>query len=398
LERLAAKSLFLVEDQSLNFIRSLAGKIDWKDRLIGILGARGTGKTTLLLQRIKQQNARGVAGVYLSLDDIYFTANRLSDTVEELLQRGITTFYLDEVHRYPDWAREIKNLYDYHKEVKIIFTGSCITDILRQNTDLSRRAIQYELPGLSYREYLQFTGVFDTPMIKWEDILSNHAEIATHLRSHFKPLQHFREYLQTGYYPFFAENLHTYSIRLQQVVQLTIESDLQFMEGFDSHHTRKIYQLFYILATNVPFKPNITKLAEKTDIHRNTLVRYLHYLEKARLINSLSATGKSISILQKPDKIFLENTNLHFALSTEKADKGSLRESFFLNQLRHAGHTVSLPPQGDFLVDGKDTVEVGGRDKSASQLHNVPHAWIAADDIEAGSFQKIPLWLFGMLY
>jgi uncharacterized protein len=392
------KSNALVAEQSVKIIRPLKDTIDWSDRLIGVLGPRGTGKTTLLLQRLKEEYGINKNAIYISLDDIYFSDNRFIEVAEYFIPRGIDTFFLDEVHKYSDWAREIKNLYDFHKKIRIVFTGSCITDILRQNADLSRRAVQYEMPGLSYREFLEFTGVIKLQPLKLNELLSKHAEIALDLAAQFRPLQHFHDYLKFGYYPFFTENRKTYGVRLEQIVKLTIENDMRFMEGFDPNNTRKIFQLFYILATNVPFKPNISKLSDKTGIHRNTLVLYLHYLEKAKLISSLSASGKSISNLQKPDKIFLENTNLHFALSPESANKGSIRESFFLNQLRNSGHNVSLPMQGDFFVDGKYTFEVGGKDKTAAQVTNVRNSWTANDDIEAGALHKLPLWLFGMLY
>jgi len=338
MEKLLAKSNILIQNQELTFIRSLSDKIDWKDRLIGILGARGTGKTTLLVQHIKQQFGMGSQAAYLSLDDIYFTSNRLIDFAERFRQQGGKALFLDEVHKYPDWAKEVKNIYDFYKDLSIVFTGSSVMDLIRQNADLSRRAVQYELTGLSYREFLKFSGIANLPFFSLSDLFSRHEQIATDLVAGFKPLQHFNDYLIFGYYPFFAENRRTYPIRLEQVIRLIIETDLQFVEGFDPHNSRKIYQLLYILATNVPFKPNISKLSEKIGIHRNTLTQYLHYLDKARLINSLTATGKSISTLQKPDKIFLENTNLHYTLSPDKVDKGALRESFFLNQVMNADH------------------------------------------------------------
>jgi predicted AAA+ superfamily ATPase len=398
MEKLVAKSNILVQNQSLTFTRSLASKIDWQDRLIGILGARGTGKTTLLLQHIKQQFGIGQEAVYLSLDDIHFTSNRLIDFAETFRQQGGKVLFLDEVHKYPDWAKEVKNLYDFYKDLNIVFTGSSVMDLLRQNTDLSRRAVQYELTGLSYREFLQFSDIVTLPNLSLNDLFSKHAQIAADLIATFKPLQHFNDYLVFGYYPFFSENRRTYPIRLEQVIKLIIETDLQFVEGFDPYNSRKIYQLLYILATNVPFKPNVSKLSEKIGIHRNTLIQYLHYLEKARLINSLTVAGKSISTLQKPDKIFLENTNLHYALSPDKVDKGALRESFFLNQLINAGHSVTLPLKGDFIIDEKFTVEIGGKGKTSEQIVNIPDSWIAADELESGAWNKIPLWLFGLLY
>lgn len=395
---LLARSNTLVSEQSLEIVRPLLKKIHWADRLIGIVGARGTGKTTLLLQRIKQQYGDTKNAIYLSLDDILFTENKLIDVARYFIPRGIEVFFLDEVHKYPQWAKEIKNLYDQYKKIHIVFTGSCITDILRQNADLSRRAVQYEMTGLSYREYLEFAGIATAQAHSLKDILVHHDEIAVEMVKKFKPLMHFRDYLQFGYYPFFIETKKTYPIRLEQIMKMTLESDLQFIEGFNPANTRKISQLFYILATNVPFKPNITKLSDKIGIHRNTLVQYLHYLEKAKLINSISAFGKSISTLQKPEKIFLENTNFHFALAPESTDKGSMREAFFLNQLKNAGHNVSLPLHGDFMVDGKNEFEIGGKNKTGKTVSPAKNFWVVNDDIETGALHKIPLWLFGMLY
>lgn len=394
MESLRIKSTFQISDLSLAIIRPIEEKIDWRDRLIGILGARGTGKTTLLLQKMKREYGLSNKAIFLSLDDIIFSSTLLVDVVSYYAARGTEAFYIDEVHKYPDWAREIKNIYDQYKKIKIVFTGSCITNIIRQNADLSRRAVQYEMPGLSFREYLEFAGIARITPLTLEEIKKDHQSIATELVRKIKPLVHFQDYLQYGYYPFFQENKDTYPIRLEQIVKMTIESDLRFMEGYDPSKSRKITQLFYILATNVPFKPNITKLSEKTGINRNTLVQYLHYLEMARLINFLSAKGPGISNLQKPDKIYLENTNLHFALSRSNADKGSIREAFFLNQLKNAGYSVSLPLKNDFLINNSDIFEIGGKNKKAVE----EGIWIVQDDIEIGAMNKIPLWIFGMLY
>ncbi|MEJ7740544.1 MAG: AAA family ATPase [Chitinophagaceae bacterium] len=398
IENLFQKSNLLVRNQQQNIVRSMMEKIDWTNRLIGILGARGTGKTTLLLQY-----ARGAFGpdnevLYLTLDDIYFSENRLSDVAARFSEEGGKLLLLDEVHKYPNWAREIKNSYDFYQDLKIIFTGSSISDMLRQNTDLSRRAVQYYLPGLSFREFLQFTGTGSFPAISLRDIVDKHVQIAGDMSGIFKPLLHFQHYLRYGYYPFFKENIHTYPIRLEQVVKMVIETDLQFVEGFSAANTRKIYQLLYILSVNVPFKPNVSKLSEKIGITRNTLVQYIYYLEKAKLINTLSTAGKSISILQKPDKIYLENTNLQYALSPETANKGTLRETFFLNQHLNAGYDIALPPAGDFKVNDQYVFETGGRGKTMDQVKDVPNAYVAADDMETGALRKIPLWLFGWMY
>lgn len=396
MDALLIKSNALLADQSLDIIRPIVEKIDWKDRLIGLLGARGTGKTTLILQKMKKEYGLTGKAMFLTLDDIYFSSSRLVDVVAYFTARGVEAFFIDEVHKYPDWAREIKNIYDQYKKIKIVFTGSCITDIIRQNADLSRRAVQYEMPGLSFREYLEFTGVIRMKSFTMEELLKSHQSIATEMLRQFQPLAHFQNYLRYGYYPFFQENKDTYPIRLEQIVKMTIENDLRFIEGYDPTKSRKITQLFYILATNVPFKPNITKLSEKTGINRNTLVQYLHYLEMARLVNFLSAKGPSISNLQKPDKIYLENTNLHYALSSNNADKGSIREAFFLNQVKNAGYSVSLPVKNDFLINEEELFEIGGKSKKGEATND--KLWVVQDDIEIGVLNKIPLWLFGMMY
>ena len=398
MEKLIEKSNLLISQQQMDFTRSVVSKIDWRDRLIGIMGARGTGKTTLLLQRLKTIFGVGNEGVYISLDDIYFTENRLYDLAVSFRQQGGKALFIDEVHKYPNWAREIKNIFDFDKEIQIVFTGSSVVDILRQNIDLSRRAIQYELPGMSFREYLEFEDFLHYPVISLSHLLQEHTSISAEISLRIKPLKYFSDYLVYGYYPFYRENPKTYHVRLQQMVNMIIENDMRFIEGFDISNSRKIYQLLYILATNVPFKPNVSKLSEKISLHRNTLVQYLHYLDKARLINMLNAAGKSISTLQKPDKIFLENTNLQAALAPENSDRGSQRESFFLNQLRNSGHQVSMPVSGDFLVDNTFTFEIGGKGKSMHQVKGTEKSYIAADEIEIGIGEKIPLWLFGFLY
>jgi len=398
MENIQIKSNLVVQQQSTDIVRPLIKKIDWDDRLIGILGARGTGKTTLMLQRIKLEYGLSNNALYITMDDIYFTANSLIDFAVEFRQNGGKILFIDEVHKYPDWAKEIKNIYDFYKDLKIVFTGSSIIDISRQNADLSRRAVQYELTGLSYREFLNFRGIINLDAISLADILNNHVEIANSIIGNFKPLQHFNDYLKHGYYPFFIENINTYHLRLEKVVRLIVEEDLQFIAGFNPHHSRKIYQLMYILSTNVPFKPNITNLSEKTGINRNMIIEYLHYLDNARLINSLTAAGKSISTLQKPDKIFLENTNLLFAISPNNTDKGALREAFFMNQLKNVGHSINLPLRGDFFIDDQLTFEIGGKGKSKKQLNGIENSFFAMDDMEAGIENKIPLWMFGLLY
>lgn len=398
MDKLIIKSAYLRKEVTDRHVRQLYERIDWSDRLIGILGARGTGKTTLLLQRLKLAHPLDRSALYVSLDDIYFATNTFIDLAERFRQRGGEVLFVDEVHKYVNWAREIKNIYDTYRDLRIVFTGSSVIDIYRQEADLSRRAVFYELTGLSFREYLSFSGVYDGDILELNQILEDHTQLAIELSKRFKPLQYFDTYLDYGYYPFFKENLRTYFIRIEQVIRLIVETELRFIDGFDVKMTSKVMQLLAILAENVPFQPNISKLSEKIGISRPTVVQYLHYLEKARLINTLNAAGASISILQKPEKIYLENPNLHRALTSFGSNRGSRRESFMLNQLRNAKHEVSLPPKGDFLIDRTITIEVGGKGKQKKQIKDVPQAFIAADDIEVGIDQKIPLWMFGLLH
>ncbi|MBM3178398.1 MAG: ATP-binding protein [Bacteroidetes bacterium] len=398
MQELIGKSALLVRNLRETYMRSLVKRIDWSDRLIGIVGARGTGKTTLLLQQLERLKCSPGEAVYITLDDLYFTEINLVSFAERFRAEGGRFLFIDEVHKYPMWAREIKNIYDTHRDLKIVFTGSSITDMLRQDGDLSRRSVLYELPGLSFREFLAFEKVVALPEVSLKELLKHHQELAHDWTLQFRPLKFFTEYLNLGYYPFYAENKSTYHIRIEQVVKMTIETDLRYIEGYDTANSRKIFKLLYILATNVPFKPNISSLSEKIGVHRNTLVQYINHLEKARLINTLGAVGKSVSTLQKPDKIFLENSNLQFALAPMRVNRGTLRETFFMNQLLHSRHQLSLPVKGDFLVDDEWNFEIGGRDKADLQIRGLKNGFIASDDIENGIGNRIPLWMFGFLY
>jgi len=398
MESLVQQSQQLVLNTNSDFKRFLFSKIQWDWRLIGILGARGCGKTTLILQYLKQKFGISNEAVYVSLDDFYFTENRLIDFIIKFRQLGGKHLFVDEVHKYPDWARELKNAYDRFPDLKIVFTGSSILDILKQDVDLSRRAVMYHLPGLSFREYLDFQNLGKFENYKLENILNSHQELALQITKEIKPLVYFADYLKYGYYPYFKENISLYPTRLSQTLKLIIENDLKFIEGYDAANARRIEQLLYILATNAPFKPNISKLSEKIGIYRSTLVQYLHYLEKAEIINSLYREGISISILQKPEKIFLGNTNISMLLGSNQSNKGSLRETFFLSQIK-VDHTVNLPAgEGDFIIDNKYLFETGGKNKTGRQIADIPDSFIVSDDMETGVYNKIPLWLFGFLY
>lgn len=387
----------LVGSISLDFKRYLFDYIQWDSRLIGIKGARGTGKTTLLLQWIKEQNLAPEKAAYFSLDDLYFTGHSLKDTVAEFYKNGGTILALDEVHKYKNWSLEIKNVYDFFPEVKIIFTGSSIIDISKQEGDLSRRALMYELPGLSYREYLSMLGIIDLPTVSLNDLLFNNAELKKKIPNSFRPLEHFSGYLNYGYYPFGLLDHSSVHQRINQLVRTIVEVDMAELKDFDIRNAKKLLQLIYVIAQQVPFKPNISSLATKTGIHRNSLNNYLHYLDQAKILSLVYPAGNSTALLQKPEKIFLNNTTLLVALSEQQSNRGTIRETFFLSQVLPL-YQVHLPQQGDFLINGKYTFEVGGKGKGQKQISGLENAWVVKDDIEFPMLKTIPLWMFGLLY
>ena len=389
----------LVRNVSLDFKRYLFDFIKWENRLIGIKGARGTGKTTLLLQWIKEQNLPTEKAAYFSLDDLYFTKNSLIETVSQFYKNGGLILVLDEVHKYKNWSQEIKNCYDFFPDLKIIFTGSSIIDITKQEGDLSRRALLYELVGLSFREYLKMLKIIDLPVFSIDDLLFNSDEIKKKIPKDFRPLNYFGNYLNYGYYPFGLEDTSSVHQRINQLIRTIVEIDMAELQDFDIRNAKKLLQLIYVIAQQVPFKPNISNLAIKTGIHRNTLNNYLYYLEQAKVISLLFPTGNSIATftLQKPEKIVLNNTTLLNALSEEKPLIGTVRETFFVSQLLTL-YKVKLSKQADFLVNDKYTFEIGGKSKGQKQIEGIENAWIVKDDIELPLLNTIPLWLIGLLY
>ena len=377
-------------DQPTRFLRD---KIDWSWRLVGVRGARGTGKTTLLLQQMKDLER----AVYLSLDDLYFSRHSLRNTVEALRRIGYRHFFLDEVHKYADWSREVKNLYDFFPDIMLVFTGSSIIELSKLDVDLSRRVVLYDLPGLSFREYLQFTGVYATPPVALDQVFSGHESLTRALALAFRPLEHFSVYLREGYYPYFLESRTNYHQRLRQVVRLVLETDIAQAEGAKVQQIQKLSRLLQFLASSTPFKPNIQHLARHLELDRATVLRYLSHLQKARLIGALNVSGGGLSALQKPEKIYLDNTNLAYALPDAPPDLGSLRETFLFNQLSCTASTTA-PDTADFFVNERYLLQVGGKGKKQKQLKGTPDGFLVLDDIETGVGNQIPLWLFGFLY
>ena len=397
MERLRALSRQMVEQTNSQFKRYLYSKIDWSNRLIVIKGARGVGKTTLILQYIRENYQNSETALYVSLDDIYFSANTIVGLTDTFYKAGGKALFLDEVHKYPSWSQEIKNIYDAYPSLKITFTSSSILQINKGYADLSRRVAEYILQGLSFREYLSVTGVMSHSPVSLQEILNSHNDIESEVTKQIRPLMHFQNYLKYGYYPFFLENQETFSQKLMAAINLTIENDLPATQAIDYASIYKLRKLLYILANSVPYKPNVSKLSEHIHTTRATVIQFLDYLKNAQIINLLNTDAIGTGYLAKPEKIYLHNTNIMYALAPETANKGNVRETFFLNQVGSM-HEVTLPLAGDFLVDKNTTIEIGGKSKTRKQISQIPGSYIAADDIEYGFGNKIPLWLFGFLY
>lgn len=376
------------------FVRYLYDAVDWNQSLILIKGVRSVGKTTLLLQHFKDNPDKSI---YLSLDDFYFESNRLLLLLEELYREGFRTFYLDEVHQYEYWSKDLKNIYDNYSDIQIIATGSSALQIEKGTADLSRRMTVYQLSGLSFREYLEFELELSFPVISLNELLENHQKYSTEINDLTDPLAHFQDYLKFGYYPFFQTDRKFYHQKLQQTIQLTLDVDLPSVETLNFSTVKGMKNLLFVLSQMVPYKPNIQTLSDKINSPRNSVLKALDLLEKSNVLNLLRSDNKGISYLQKPEKIFLENPNLLYVFSDAEPNKGNLRETFFFNQLK-VKHEVTSPKFGDFMADQTYTFEIGGAAKTAKQISGIPLGYTAADDIKFGSENKIPLWLFGFLY
>lgn len=382
----------------MDFVRELYQKIHWEQRMLAIKGPRGAGKTTLMLQHlIKERGADNEQALYVTADFHWFYNHTLFETADEFYKNGGRFFYIDEVHKYPNWSRELKNIYDAFPDLKVVFSSSSALEIYRGESDLSRRVMTYVLPGLSFREYLWFSHKEHFPVLKLEDILKQPSGPATEVLNKLHPLPLFHKYLNTGYLPIIdevpEEEVH---VRLAQIINTVLDSDLAYIEGYTPGTAYKVKKLLGLLADSAPFKPNIAALSRKLDVSRDSVYAWFKHLAQARLINLLHSAGKGSSLLQKPDKVYLENTNLAYALKS-MADIGSVRETFFLNQLLNSGHQASLPRHGDFLVNDI-TFEIGGKNKTHKQIKDLENSFLVKDDIEHGFGSTIPLWLFGFLY
>lgn len=379
----------LIAGVSTSFTRYLYDQINWKNRLIGIVGPRGVGKTTLVLQYIKNHlDPRHT--LYVTADDFYFAKHRLTEVASNFVKFGGTHFIIDEIHKYPDWSNELKLIYDYHTNLQLIFIGSSVLDIKKGSADLSRRAVLYPMQGLSFREYLLLFHKIEVPKLTLEEIVTRPSSVIS--VSH--PLLLFADYLKTGYYPFALEP--DFDIKLFQVINQTLESDIPVYADMNVSTGRKLKQLMAIVAESVPFKPNMSKIAEILSISRNNISDYLLYMEEAGMLLQLRDETHGIRGLGKVNKVYLDNTNLVYNLAYENPNKGNIRETFFLNQLR-VHHQVVASKNADFKIGTMD-FEIGGKNKSLKQIKTVGNGYVVKDDIESGFLNTIPLWYFGLMY
>lgn len=378
------------------FERYLIKEIDFTNRLIVIKGARGAGKTTLLFQIAKYYLPTKEC-LYVSLDHIYFYNQTLYDFAKNYELLGGKYLLLDEVHKYPNWSREIKLIYDNLPSLQVIFTSSSLLQIYQSESDLSRRAVSYQLKELSFREFIALESKVNLPVYTLEDILTNHQSICNTILEAIKPLPLFQKYLKIGAYPFFIENEKTYIQKLQNTINLVIESDILAVEPIHYETTIKLKKLLITIASSVPFTPNISKVSELVGVSRNMLLQCIKILQRAGLVIELYKDATGISVLTKPEKLYMNNTNLMFALANENTNVGNLRETFFLNQFQGL-HTIHLSPEADFIINQKYTFEIGGKNKNRRQIIGVSDAFVAKDAIEIGFANYIPVWLFGFMY
>lgn len=398
MEQLFSRFRYLVSRTELVFVRYLYSRINWENRLIAIVGSRGVGKTTMLFQHIKMNYEIDSSEVlYVSLDNLWFANHTLIELADEFHKNGGKTLFLDEVHKYQGWSREIKNIYDSYPEMKVVFTGSSLLDIHRSGGDLSRRARKYTLYGMSFREYLEYEhGIKQSPL-ELEALLVHHIEIAAGLGMAFRPIVLFKDYLKYGYFPYFKEDKEGYFDRLSETVNTIIEVDLPATIDVEYSTIIKIKKLFSIIAAGVPFTPNISRLAEQVGTTRSSLLNYLEALGRAQAILMLDKEAQGLKRMAKPEKIYLGNTNYAYAFSDVEPNIGSVRDTFFYSMLRTTNR-VGYSSKIDFVVDGIYNFEIGGKDKGQKQVADLKNAFVVKDNIEIGTGNQIPLWMFGLLY
>lgn len=389
MRKLYQKFETLLQNTTTDFKRYLYDKVSWNSRMIGIIGARGVGKTTMILQYIKE-NLDSKKALYVSADDMYFGESKLFDLADDFYKSDGEYLFVDEIHKYTDWSRELKNIYDSFPTLKIVFTGSSVLDILKGSADLSRRAIIYKMQGLSFREYLELFHNYRTEVYSLEQIVNNQVK-PINIKH---PLPLFKDYLKRGYYPFGLEN--ELDIRLGQIIIQSLETDIPQFANLSVGTSHKLKRLLSIIAESVPFKPNFSKISEIIGVSRNSIDDYFSYMEKAGLIGQLRNETGGIRGLGKVDKVYLDNTNIIYNLVGDKSNIGNIRETFFFNQMRLKNEVISSE-KADFQIDNY-TFEVGGKNKQQMQIEKDGNSFIVKDDIEFGYLNVIPLWTFGFNY
>jgi len=407
LEQIQQYSTMSLKNLKISHKRYFFDEVDFDNKLIGIIGDRGIGKTTFLLQHLKELELPLEQKLYVSAEFLLLGSVNLFELASEFEKVGGKVLVIDEIHQIPDFEKHLKMMYDA-LSLKVLFSGSNAIKLEHAKADLSRRALMYRFGGLSFREFLELKTNQKLQCYTLEEILENHTEIAFELTSKLKPFAFWQEYLQYGYYPFYFETQKdSFLIRVNETINTTIEHDLAYIFNIEPKFTIKLKQLVVLICASKPYELNISKLAGKIGINRNTLYQYIYYLNRGKIFNILHHTAKGDNIFSKPEKIYLANTNLNYAYCSN-IEIGTIRENFFLNQLQNyfslhknrsfLNDQILASKEGDFLVDGKYTFEVGGKNKSFKQIKEIPNSYVVADDIEVGHGNKIPLWLFGMMY
>ena len=398
MDTLFKKHRILISQTSTEIVREMMKYVNWEKQLVSIRGSRGVGKTTLMRQYIKQTyGVNAGEALYCLMDSMYFTSHTLLDTAERFHLIGGKHLFLDEVHKYPTWSKEIKEIIDLWPDMKITFTGSSLLQILNADADLSRRVLNYDMAGLSFREYLRFYKGIELPVHSLEEVLEEADTVCDEVCKVCHPQVLFEEYLRAGYYPFYDGDEQEYYSRIENVVSFIIDQEMTQFCGVDPAYTRKLKAMMLFLANNLPYDVNIAKLSSYLELNKTTVLSYLSSMQRAELLHLLYADNKSVTKMQKPDKIYVHNPNMLCALGSN-LNVGTQRECFVVNQLS-IDHTVEYgKTQGDFLIDGRITIEVGGQDKSFDQIADIPDSYILADSMEFPVGKKLPLWIVGLLY
>lgn len=398
IQDLYISSTRLVRGTDCRFKRYLYYAIDWDVRMLCIRGAKGVGKTTLMLQYIKEHFSKSSEALYASLDDLWFVEHRLIDLVEYHYTHGGTHLFLDEVHRYPfqTWSTELKNARDKYPSLHIVFSGSSLLQLNQSSADLSRRCIFYDIQGLSFREYLMLEKGISIPVLTLPQLLEEHETHAADIASTIKILPLFSDYLHHGYYPFYRESRRSYAKAIQQIVTEIIDTDMPAIKRIEYITSVKLKRLFVLISQMVPFTLNLTSLGQQIEAPRQTVMKMCLLLQEAALLNLLYSEKNNLNQLSKPEKLYLENTNLLYSMANN-AEIGTIRETFFVNQLKES-YDVAYTDHGDFKIDKRHVFEVGGKNKNFDQIKDVPDSFLAVDDTEIGHGNRIPLWMFGLLY